>query len=67
MSLDMFQCFLVYSLWELGVNLSYVELVHSAFQVYYILLLLLCTFILLISENLILKRQLKTLIFLVKQ
>ena len=34
------------------INLNYVELVHSTFQVYYMLLLL-CTFILLISESLI--------------
>ena len=51
MSLDIFQCFLVYSLWEHEqnlypsvlcencVNLNYVELVHSAFQVHYIFLL----------------------------
>ena len=60
MSLDMLQCLLVYSLWELdricilllcenSINPNYVELVHNAFQVFYILLLL-CTFILLISE-----------------
>ena len=41
------------------INLNYVELVHSAFQVYYILLLF-CLFILLIFESLILKLQLKT-------
>ena len=46
---------------ENGVNLSYVKLSHNAFQVYYILLLL-CTFILLISESLILKFQLRILI-----
>ena len=66
MSLDMFQCLLVYSLWEHWnricilllcencINLNYVELIHSAFQVYYILLLL-CILILLIFESLILK------------
>ena len=55
----MFQFLLVYSLWyslwnrvcillvcEYCLNLNYVELVHSAFQVYYILPLL-CIFILL--------------------
>ena len=36
------------------INLNYVEFVHSAFQVYYILLLF-CLFILLIFESLILK------------
>ena len=40
------------------VNLNYIELVHNAFQFYYILPLL-STFILLISESLILKLQLK--------
>ena len=69
----MFQCILVYSLWELKYciksqllkkkNLNYVELVHSAFQVYYSLLLL-CIFILLIFESLTLKHQLKILIYL---
>ena len=72
MPLDMFQCILVYSLWELEYciksqllkkNLNYVELVHSAFRVYYRLLLL-CIFILLIFESLILKHQLKILIYL---
>ena len=48
------------------INLNYVELVHSAFQVYYILLLL-CLFILLIFDNLILKLQLKILICLLKK
>ena len=54
MSLDMFQCLLVYSLWELNricilllcgncINVNYVELIDNTFQVYYILLLL-CTF-----------------------
>lgn len=42
------------------INLNYVKLVHNTFQVYCILLLL-CTFILLISENSILKHQLKSL------
>ena len=76
MSLDMFQCLLVYSLWELEQNLyptvvwklhnlNDVELVHGAFQVYYILLLF-CLFILLTFESLILKLQLKILIYLLK-
>ena len=39
-------------------NLNHVELVHSAFQIYYILLLL-YVFILLTFESLILKLQLK--------
>ena len=43
-------------------SLNYVELVHSAFQVYYILL----HFCLLIFESLILKPQLKVLIYLLK-
>ena len=42
------------------------ELVHSAFQIYYILLHL-CIFILLIFESLILKLQLKILIYLLKK
>ena len=74
MSLDMFQCLLAYSIWNLNrictlllcgncVNLNYVELVHSAFQVSYILLIF-CLFILLIFESLILKAQLKILIYL---
>ena len=45
------------------VNLNYVELVHRAFQVKYILLLL-CIFILLIFEGLTLKLQLKLLIYI---
>ena len=62
MSLDMFQYLLVNSLWKLEfvsylrenyVNLNYVDLVHSAFQAYYILLF--CMFILLIFESLMLK------------
>ena len=44
-------------------NLNYAELVHGAFQVYYIFLLF-CIFILLIFESLILKLQLKILIYL---
>ena len=75
MSLDMFQCLLVYSLWEHWnrisflllcencINFNYVELIHSAFQVYSILLLF-CLFILLIFESLILKLQLKIFIYL---
>ena len=53
MPLDMFQCLLVYSLWELNricilllcgncINVNYVELIDNTFQVYYIRLLL-CT------------------------
>ena len=45
--------------------LNYVELVHIIYQVYSILLLL-CTFILLISTSLILTLQLKTLVYLLK-
>ena len=76
MSLDTFQwlqlavyenlngiCILL--LYENCINLNYAELIHSAFQVYYILLLL-CIFILLIFESLILKLQLKILIYLLK-
>ena len=48
------------------INLNYVELVHSAFQVYSILLLF-CLAILLIFESLILKLQLKILIYLLKK
>ena len=47
-------------------NLNYVELVHRVFQVYCILLLF-CLFILVILESLILKLQLKTLIYLLKK
>ena len=74
MSLDMLKCLLVYRnlnricillLCENSINLNHVELVHSVFQVYYIILLL-CIFILLIFENLILKLQLKILIYLLK-
>ena len=45
------------------INLNDVELVHGAFQVYHILLLL-YIFILLIFEGLILKLQLKILIYI---
>ena len=48
---------------ETCINLNYVELVHSAFQFFYILLHF-CLFILLIFESLILKFQLKILIYL---
>ena len=49
------------------INLNYVELVHSALQVYYIILLS-CLFILLIFESLTLKLQLliKVLVYLLK-
>ena len=47
------------------INVNYTEWLHSAFQVYYILLLL-CMFVLLIFESLILKSQLKILIYLLK-
>ena len=47
------------------INLNYVELVHTAFQVYYIFLLL-CIFILLIFESLIFKLPVKILIYLLK-
>ena len=47
------------------INLNYVELIHSAFQVYYILLVF-CLLILLIFESLILRLQLKILIYLFK-
>ena len=57
-------CFLL--LCENCINLNYAELVHSAFQVYYILLVL-CIFILLIFEDLILKFQLKILNYLLKK
>ena len=48
------------------INLNYVEIVYSAFQVYNILLLL-CIFILFIFESLILKIQLQILIYLLKK
>ena len=75
LSLDMFQCLLVCSLWELEqnlypdvarkivINLNYTELVHSAFQIYSILPHF-YLFILLILESLVLKCQLKILIYL---
>ena len=47
------------------INLNYAELIHSAFQAYYVLLL--CIFILLIFECLILKLQLQILIYLPKK
>ena len=73
MCLDMFQClwFIVYGnlnriyillLCENYINLNYVELVYSTFRVYYIFLLF-YIFILLIFESLILKLQLKILIY----
>ena len=48
---------------ENSIHLNYVKLVHSAFQVYYILLLY-CLFILLSFESLVLKLQLKIFIYL---
>ena len=45
------------------INLNCVELLHRGFQAYYILLLF-CLFILLIFESLILKFQLKIVIYL---
>ena len=51
---------------EYCMNLNYVEVVHSAFQVYYILLLL-CLFIILIFEGLILKCQVKILSYLINK
>ena len=77
MSLDMFQGLIVYSLWNLNricilllcencINPNSAELVHGAFQVYYILPLH-CIFILLIFKSLILKLQLKILIYLLKK
>ena len=53
-------------LYENCINLNCVELVHGAFQVYYILLLF-CLFILLIFKSLILKLQPKILIYLLKK
>ena len=73
MSLGMFQCLLIDSLLnriyimllcENCINLNCVELVHSAFQVY--ILLLLCMFVLLVFGSFILKLQLKILIFYLK-
>ena len=53
-------------LFENYINLNYVESFHSAFPVYYIFLLF-CLFILLIFESLILKLQLKVLIYVIKK
>ena len=53
-------------LYENCINLNCIELVHGAFQVYYILLLF-CMFILLTFESLTLKLQLKILIYLLKK
>ena len=47
------------------INLNYIKLVHNAFQVYYIFLLL-CIFIQLISESFTLKLQPKIFIYLLK-
>ena len=47
---------------ESCINFNYIEFVHSAFQVYYILLTF-CLLILLIFESLILKFQLKILTY----
>ena len=78
MSLDMFQCLLVFIdsgnlkktyillFCESCVNPHYAEFVHGAFQVCCIFLLF-CIFILLIFESLILKLQLKILLFLLKK
>ena len=76
MSLDMFQVcwFIVYGnlnricillLYEIFMNINYVELTCNAFQIYYILLFF-CLFILLIFESLILKLQLEIFIFFKK-
>ena len=62
-NLDRICILLLYENWK---NLNYVELVCSAFQVYYILPPL-CLFILLMFESLILKLQLKSLIYLLKK
>ena len=51
---------------ETCINLNYIELVHSALQVYYIILLF-CLFILLIFKNLILKLQLNIFIYFKKR
>ena len=53
-------------LFENYINLNYVESFHSAFPVYCIFLLF-CLFILLIFESLILKLQLKVLIYVIKK
>ena len=47
------------------INLTYVELVYSALQVYYIFVPV-CMFILLIFDSLILKLQLKLISYLLK-
>ena len=47
-------------------NFNYAELLHGTFQIHYILLLF-CIFILLIFESLILKLQLKILLYLLKK
>ena len=49
---------------ENSISLNYVELVHSSCQVYYILLL--CIFFLLTFETVLLKLQLKILIYPLK-
>ena len=75
MFLDMFQVsqFTVYGnlnricilpLYDNCINLNYAELIHSAFQVYYILLLL-CIFILLIFESLTLNSPTKNLFVII--
>ena len=77
MFLDMSHCLLVYVYGNLNgicilllcencINLNYAELVHSAFQVYCILPLFSLS-ILLIFESLILKLQLKILIYPLKK
>ena len=48
------------------INLNYAELVHSAFQTYYILLVF-CLFTLLIFESLMLKSQLQIFMYLLKK
>ena len=71
MSLDMSR-FIVYGnlnricillLCENCINLNYIELVHSAFQIYYIVLLF-CLFTVLIFKSLLLKLQLNIFIYL---
>ena len=68
-------CFIIYGnltricillLCENCINLTYVELVYSALQAYYIFLPV-CMFILLSFDNLILKLQLKLIIYLLKK
>ena len=67
MSLDMFQCLLVYTLWELvwKLNRSYLYWIGS--QGFWGLLYSSLIFILLIFESLILKFQFKILIYLFKK